>query len=448
MRSSAIYSAVFMMVASLAGCRDETSNGSEGGSGGSGGGGGGGAGSEPTSASITVATLEGPIAGADVVFHDATGAPTAHVRTDGAGRASADVEPGALITVLLLDDMAGLRSRATFVGVMPGDELTYRSLVQSGNLIGTATVTIPAFPGADWYVLSAGCAEMPGINVNLPVDLPIFQTCLSPDGTLDFLATASYLGQPIGYSWVRDCEWAAPMSVTMPPWVNPAMLTVTATSAPAGTVEAFIGLDYGMRQRSFAGSYSYAPLGPGEETAFSMFYAPQFGDLIETTVGVGFGPAPGHYNGHSYIVERAVSPPALRSVNLGADLLARVSPPVYDLSDPGRPTLSWAAPASIAETDGGAVSLYFSEAGVPQVWSFLIPPDTPGTVQAPALPEELASWAPSATASYAPGTVDFFDADWMTSYDDLRQGPGFGLALGTRDGFPEGASSTRFTGGY
>jgi hypothetical protein len=402
-----------------------------GGTGGTGGGG------EPQdTASIVVTTSDGPAVGADVVFHDAAGIPTAHVTTDAAGRATAEVAPGGMITILLLDGER--RYRATFAGVEANDELAFASPRQlPSEPIGNALVAIPTFPGAAVYRLEFGCGIIVTNDVSVPIAADIHTRCVSPDGTFHLLATALNASQgSLAYSYRRNILWEVPMVVVMPSFSEDlASYTFVGTNAPDGAVAAVMQVAFETNQLSFSSWGATPPLESGGNAGATFAYAPGFADVVESLIGVQFGTKI-DVTGLSYVVQRSESPSASLSLDLSADLLPRVSQPSYDTTEPRRPALSWTAPLDLGKSDGAVARFAWSESGgFAEDWTCLLPPATTAPFKLPALPEALSSWAPSASVTYRPGTIQFFDPDWVTSYRELRRNIGFTL-LGPTSALP------------
>ncbi len=107
-------------------------------------------------ASVIVTKHGQPVAGARVYFQRADQSLIAAVDTDGAGMASATIEPGAWVTVLAPYLASGQPWIETIGGVQPGD------VVRFGAPLRTAvdlTVSIPKDPSAVSYEVHANCHD-------------------------------------------------------------------------------------------------------------------------------------------------------------------------------------------------------------------------------------------------------------------------------------------------
>lgn len=377
---------------------------------------------------MTVRGWAGPMAGVAVVFHDAAGAPVVTARTDGAGRAAGDIDSGGMITVLLDDE--GQQVRATFMDVERGDELALLSPASRAAAVGTAYVTVAGYTGASQYVVRTPCRTVTTSSIGAPIAIAIDSRCMSPDGTLQVLVTAHNLGGGmIAAASARDVAWANPMNIVMPDWAPARTYVVEASAAPAGATGVVAGVAHVAGGVRIDGESDSREVIPGAGASFSLPYAPGFGELFQSHVsvqyGTGMGAVAAAVVGESTVVHQTAVPPASRAVDLSHDLLPRMSPPSYDRSVAGRPALTWTAQAALADTDGASGLFTWQEGeGQLQLWIVLAPPDVGSRVQLPALPDELASWAPTAFASMGVSAVVFVEADWLSSYRQLRREAG------------------------
>jgi hypothetical protein len=376
---------------------------------------------------ITVTGRGGPMAGVSVVFHDASGAAVVTERTDSSGRAAGDIGSGGMVTVLLQD--AEQRLRATFMDVARGDELTLLSPMSHAPEIGTAYVSIAPYTGATFYEVRTACGTTGTSDVSQPVALAIDAECMAADGTLPLVVTAfGALNSMIGVSAVRSVPWTNPMNVTMPDWRPPALYAVDATRVPAGATGVVGGVAQVANGVRIDGESETVGASPGGGASFSLPYVPGFGDAFVSHVGVYFG-ASGvdavSVQGESTLVHQTTVPPARRTVDLTADLLPRLPTPSYDRSVADRPVLTWAPQTGLEDTDAAVAVVAWREGEGPyDLWVILAPADIGARVQVPALPAELASWGPTAFVAMDLGAVAFVDADWLTSYTQVRREAG------------------------
>lgn len=374
---------------------------------------------------ITVSGASGPIADTDVIIHDASGLPTARLVTGLDGRASPTIHAGAMVTVLLNDH--GNLYRATMVGVRPDDQLLFTSPRLPVETVGTAMISIAAYAGASVYVIESSCASIYTANVSEPIELEVRSNCLARDRTLVVLASARDAnGDLLAVTSVRDLPWEAPMNVTLPAWRDPASFTLLPRSPPPGATSVWLEVLYEVDGLLLGQSRVERAIAPGGEATMVIRYATGFADRIETRLGVQFGAERG---GRSVLTQRRDALPATAEVDLTRDLLPRVLPPTSDRTDPQRPVMSWTLEDDGAAGADCAIAELEWTSETTERWRMILPAEV-RTATIPALPEALFAWRPG--GSPREGDVELFDADWVTSYGQLRNQVGFGPGLGDR----------------
>lgn len=99
-----------------------------------------------------------PAVGASVVFLDPDGTLVKKASTDSAGKANADVLPGASVTAVALINTA--TAIQTVLAVKPGDDLVIGSKQIDGTSAGDFSITYPAFTGATSYSVVYPCGTV------------------------------------------------------------------------------------------------------------------------------------------------------------------------------------------------------------------------------------------------------------------------------------------------
>lgn len=97
-----------------------------------------------------------PAVGANVVFIDPDGTLVKRVPTDTAGKAEADVLPGASVTSIALSNTTTYQLQ-TVMAVKPGDDIVLGSKNADFSTVGTFTVNYPAMTGATEYDIAQPC---------------------------------------------------------------------------------------------------------------------------------------------------------------------------------------------------------------------------------------------------------------------------------------------------
>jgi hypothetical protein len=96
-----------------------------------------------------------PAVGASVVFLDPDGTLVKKASTDSAGKADADVLPGASVTAIALVNTS--TALQTVLAVKPGDDLVIGSKQIDSSTAGDFSITYPAFTGATSYSVVSPC---------------------------------------------------------------------------------------------------------------------------------------------------------------------------------------------------------------------------------------------------------------------------------------------------
>jgi hypothetical protein len=214
-------------------------------------------------------------------------------------------------------------------------------------------------------------------------------TSVDDDGNINILTIAvdqSYV--PIAYSWAPDLTVGPDgASGASGPWLPPGNRTVQVTGVPAATMDLHAESGILYKGQAYA-DYGYVsiPAPPASDTL-----------TFPTPDGVGEGK---WVNVRSYTAaghQKVVTTTA--SVSFDAAL-----PYVTDLrveAAGARPTVSWVAPAPTAAADGSVTVVIWGSTPQdpvpPHQWVFVTPPS--GGVRAPALPPQLADYAPSAQSA-------------------------------------------------
>ncbi|HKE15720.1 MAG TPA: hypothetical protein VKB80_12680 [Kofleriaceae bacterium] len=365
--------------------------------------------------------------------------------TDAEGRAAADVDEGGMVTVLAFV-YEGLRFRRTLVGVSPGDELRLELPRSTSSRLGSVYVTVPPYPGASTYEISTACAIVPDADISTAFGFDVTTACLSSD-RLFHLAVTAYDSDdtPIASAAVRDLAWTYPMRVTIPGWGDLATTAMDVVNGPASTVRVGHSLGYEVGGLDIRGPYVSALVGPGDGATLVLGYVPGFADRFSSLIFVEFETSTEGEYVSSFIVEWRDALQVSRVLDLTADFLPRISPPIFDTSDPVHPSMAWTVDGALAGVDGGELQFGWTDPGsYGQGWAVLVPPDVALPVRLPALPDELTMWAPTAAATFYQGGVQLVDAAWISSYDELRRGGGFGALFGN-DVLPNSDASAKIT---
>jgi hypothetical protein len=397
---------------------------------------------------VTVVNYDAPVPDVRVVFHDATGAVTADHRTDANGKVTAPTAPP-MLTVIFGGGLAPAPNYptpggayVTYTSVAEGDSLVVEAspapaeiAADIKNPVGHWNVTVPgAFTAATRHsaLATRNCQGGSAVLPPPALDVILQPACLNAQNAI--LGTAENAnGDILAFAWKKGL--AAPATgqttaVTLDqPWAGGVPFSLKATNIPAEgkTQGNFVliadGASFPIRGNTTGevgdgqGLRSIVPP-PGFATAVqSSVYTEVEGDSADFAM---FG-----------VVKR--EPSASATTLDMAQALPRITSPAATLSASGRAEASWSSVAPLTTSDGGYVILGWSQPiNATELayftWTFVVPPNAT-TVQAPAVPEDVAS--PKTDIDTA--TIAFVESSLVPGYKEwkamplpaLRIDPGF-----------------------
>jgi hypothetical protein len=375
-------------------------------------------------ATVVVTDAGAPVPGVTVVFQDAAGTLVGTAVTGADGKASAVVVAGSQITVVT--GTTGNRRLLTYLGVKPGDVLN----VALPSIRAVSITLANGNPGSTTSVVAGNfdCSAVPPVSGGQTV-LALRPSCITgPVFPVLALSTAS-LAAITYYSFLKGVAPAASGATNvagLSAWTAGTTYRVDVTNAP-NLPGASARLGQIANNQAFASTAPGFVLASGIGTA-NFTVAPGYADAYQGEV---------QFTDYPPLLTRTVSF-AKRFAGGGAtqalDLTPGVLPQLASLTVTGttRAVVTWTATSSLAATDGGAVSVTWSQpidGGFDVVtWTFIVPPDTL-TLTLPALPVALAAFAPDATSSVLTPSVAFVESDLLAGYDAARtQAGAFGLS--------------------
>ena len=371
-----------------------------------------------------------PMPNLDVVLHDETGAPIAETTTDADGMAVLEgVVPGDMVTVVE-HWSSGLKAH-TVMGVKPGWTLEVGS-PRPGYAPDRGAVTlqmpgplppeIPA-PAEPSYRASIGCTIASGGDPSATYVLGVTSTCPSaPDGSLNALALAYDLWDPVAYSSVRSIPMtgAAPDqtgSATFPAWRSDfAALETHITNMPFADEDLSGGYTIvADGQQLLQANPSADPEDTTASFTWPWAYPADIADDIYAFVMLQ-GKTTSEYR---YRTWKLASPfPVSMDIDLESDLPGLVGEPVFDATDPARPQFSWSTTGSVAGADALWIAAHGADSSSASYdLAILAPPDTPQPVQFPRMPDDLAGLMPDADVTFYNASVAYHDFDDVPDYD-------------------------------
>ncbi len=391
--------------------------------------------------STTLLTAGGPIQGHSVIFHDPDGTIVGVGQTNADGTANLDVPVGGMVTVVRPENIytGGIANQLfTIVGVEADDALTLGSSHDPWEEAGSLSVALDSpMAGATYYEVYGGCTGDGTDDPAAEIELWFSRACLRDAGEVDLIAIA---WDPdwnfLGYSSLKGAPLGQAAAVTMPPWetelnkiyidaLNPppsGFAVETKLALLSGGVP-FYGPSYGDY---FSGETSMRmwfefPQGFADGLAYLLcLYHDESGDFTESTY-------------LSYLFRSQSGVASATTHDLGSELLPAIPEAGIRTDTPSRPEVYFTDQGDLSVADGSAVVLSWQDqSGTPYEWWFLLPPGQ-GELQIPELPDFLDNFRPSTASVFAPPRVVAIDADFISGYDELRNGYGFEFFFETFD---------------
>jgi hypothetical protein len=357
----------------------------------------------PTTGMVNVTVIEGslPVAGADVVFNDPDGTPTAHVTTDGAGKASGIGHLGGSVTVITVGYSGGVADYylQTRMGIVPGDDLVIGGEAHPSPYqqpLGYATVHLTPYAGAASYYIESGC-DHKNQTTTADASLTLNANCFNSSSTFDVVVTAfDASSKPIAFTTLANQippSGGATVDATMPAWrTDFGQLAVQIDNVPPRTsmVEYYVDMKDGFADLFSGGATP--TVAPGASTSFMVPFIPTV--VSRTSVHAiitemnATGPA-----GTLQLIEEQPSLLTSDTIDGAAVKLAQIHDVVVDVpAGQTTPRFTWAADGD--NSGAQALELYARWNLLPTMpvgweWDVMAPPGTPSPVQLPQLPDDL-----------------------------------------------------------
>jgi hypothetical protein len=333
------------------------------------------AGAERGAVTVTVTRAGVPLANVRVYFLRTDSTVIATESTDPAGVATAEVEAGSLVTVMMPSDPPLIRAIATLGGIQPGDAIVVGSPARTPLSL---TLSIPKDPGAASYELHSSCGssfevadsdtgaiELEHGNCAAPLDFLV----VSLDGTGAPLRALYAPGQLPVSDQLAISGTYGPMRTA----------TLAYTNVPADTARLDVRYRLGQPDRPVFGAFASIESFPGGAATT---------DLTVPDASLGVVISERLHDGRSVhgVLDRIDVPSASRSVDFeGLRLPGFATPPAHDRTT-GR--ISWTPEASALAPDF-AFAYVLTERDDQTVWSHtVVTPYSGSEIVVPGLPVE------------------------------------------------------------
>jgi hypothetical protein len=358
-----------------------------------------------------------PAVGANVVFLDPDGTLVERAQTDTAGRAEADVLPGASVTSVVLNNMS--YQLQTVLAARPGDDIVLGVKNGDTGTAGSFTVSFPAHAGATSYAVADPCSirafPAPTTGAPPPVTLTISNHCRL--NTMELVVIPQDASGPMasiaknnvafvnGGSTAITGSYQILRNLTSSYTnINPNVTMLTAARATPD--------DFG-----FAISETIST--PGTTAVISLTGPQTTGGQLITTVG--------NATRALQLVRQSISGMAATyGLDLGATLLPWIDTPTYDTSA-GKVVIPVdATGTSSAKPDLVRIAATYRRTDVNNVtttfnWTLHAPEAV--DIVLPQLPVELGGLNPTASDSVRITSAFLIEADSLAGYDAARSDP-------------------------
>jgi hypothetical protein len=377
----------------------------------------------PTMVTVVVRSALGPEQGVTVVFDDASGNVLATATTDALGGAAQTVPAGSQVTVVMGTYLAP--QLATIQSVAPGDLLAFYDASYDPQTPSVVVALAPDAgppPGtASMQAFIGHCTSYQGVPGTVVLGDP---DCMW-QGQFPVLVLATGgedAGEAVlGYTFQKNNpifdDAGGIASVTLPgPWYT-TIGSETVDVVDGGAGYAAVSLSQ-VASNVSTSSTQYGGSGATFSDIFPTY--PAFDDDLQAEVNLSQG---GEYESITGLARRGLGDGGTTTFDLGQALPFITSASV-DTSTPSQPTVNWQTSiASFGAADGVITYVNWSDSignqSVSGAWT-IVAPATASSVTAPALSPAAQLWAPATTANYSTPVVAVVDADFVTSYAELR----------------------------
>jgi len=384
----------------------------------------------PTSGIVKVTVLDPggagtPAVGATVLFINPDDTLVKRAATDAAGKADAEVMPGASVTSIVV--VGTSYQLQTVLAVKPGDDIVIGTKTNDTTSAGMMTVTFPVIQGATFYEVSGPCF---GNQITPPVGVAtasvtlFFQTYCKVD-PMEIVVSA------------QDPNFAVVQSVhkTGVAFVDGGTITIPSYEGTRSFTGSFTNINpvIGNLDLSrsvpdgFGISTSKAMASPPTTLSLSLTGETASSARVDTSVSIA--------SGSVQRVRQSLGGTAVTyGLDVGATLLPWLSkPPTFDLAAGKVLVTTDTTGTTMDKPDAFRVVATYRRSdpatGATTSFNWTLYAAAPGDLKLPTLPAEVGPLAPLATDSISPLNAQMFEADTVAGYDAVRNDLGAAFLL-------------------
>ena len=342
-----------------------------------------------------------------VVFHDLAGSVLSSVETDVSGEAVGTVSACGAVTVV--EDRSHL---FTVTQVQPGENVDLRAVTApTGGTARQITIDFPTVAGATSYEFRPGgardgCSCPATVTSTSPTVMIVEACCVALDSTTAITAIAS---GPSTFTYASlervSVPELSPNRASIAAWTTEtATIQLSVADIPAASWTAL------MEVTQFSGAIAMDSVAVTQVDAPGVVVLPRLGDHVVTSAELDDPDT-----GARYFVSRSDPAPLPPSFALPlADFAPQVTSVTAYVADPARPIINWTTSRPTTDETAIAVGLALFDGS----WTIVAPPDQPGGIRYPDLPEEVRQ-----TMEVTAASVDIIFTATMPAYADAHRQP-------------------------
>jgi hypothetical protein len=357
-----------------------------------------------------------PAVGANVVFIDPDGTLVKKAATDSAGKADADVLPGASVTAIIaVNTQVRLQ---TVLAVKPGDDLVVGTRSPDSSSAGSFTISYPPFAGATSYWVTTPCvsttfAAPASGGTPAPATIELANSCKLD--TMEIVVVAQNASGPLNSIAKSGVKFTSGGSTAITgSYQGLRNFTASYTNIDSGISNLDMTRWSPDALAGYSNNQSIVPTGATQ--TFSVTGPISTGGTVVTQVNNKSLSA-------AQLVRQAISGNAATyGLDVGATLLPWIKQSTFDAA-----TNKVVVPLDLTGTSAAKPDLFRISLGYRRIdnnmtrlygWTIFGP--EAADIVLPVLPADLGGVGPTAGDTVGITTVGMLEADTITSYDAIR----------------------------
>jgi hypothetical protein len=358
-----------------------------------------------------------PVANIEIIALRPDGSQSDDVKTDTTGMAQVKVYPGGSVTALYPHPSDPGADLTTYMGVKPGDTITFGQQVYPtmSTTLGNFTLTWPNVAVGEDYSVITSCYYC-STGTGLGCTVTEYNTCHQEPMDILYLGYSPSVGAYTYSAFASAVPFTSGGSKSLNAWSAMGTGSMAITGIPSEVTNVYAAnYDFVGNDIAFSTGYSSAPSN-GQYTTPSYAW-PSAGQGTRNSEQVQLT-RPGPYTTMA-INETSMGNTPTYTLNISA--LPPWLTTNYTVSGPAQ-MATWYAIGE-GPTNGTALRVYWSHPnGANYTWSFLVPPKV-NAITFPKLPANIEMNAPALDDNLNIVYLRIFNIPELASYDDVRKVP-------------------------